>query len=81
MSKEGKAISFVDGLAATVAGVLPAVVPGRRAESAPRRRAAVGARHAALLHGSLQGKSGQVRVGLPVVWAAAPGARRRKARP
>jgi hypothetical protein len=31
--------------------------------------------------GSLQGKSGQVRVGLPVVWAAAPGARCRKARP
>jgi hypothetical protein len=45
----GGGVSFADGLAATVAGLLPAVVPGRRAESAPRRRAAVGARHAALL--------------------------------
>jgi hypothetical protein len=45
----GGGVSFADGLAATVAGVLPAVVPGRRAESVPRRRAAVGARHAALL--------------------------------
>jgi hypothetical protein len=55
--------------------------PGAPRRECPRRRAAVDARHAALLHGSLQGKSGQVRVGLPVVWAAAPRARRRKVRP